>query len=159
MWKILEQKNTSVLNTSVSKVSFNKTLLNQKIRFCLFEPYMSFWLTPVLFPGKSHGWRSLVGCSLWGHKESETTKRLHFHRQSKRSMVFCSLARLFWTQVYYRTRQQKERRFLFNDLAISTIQLLSKHIKTRLGQEIGIHRKKQIKALENLSHLSDRFIT
>ena len=22
--------------------------------------------TPVLFPGKSHGWRSLVGCSLWG---------------------------------------------------------------------------------------------
>ena len=23
--------------------------------------------TPVLFPGKSHGWRSLVGCSPWGH--------------------------------------------------------------------------------------------
>ena len=23
--------------------------------------------TPVLFPGKSHGWRSLVGCSTWGH--------------------------------------------------------------------------------------------
>ena len=22
--------------------------------------------TPVLFPGKSHGWRSLVGCSPWG---------------------------------------------------------------------------------------------
>ena len=22
--------------------------------------------TPVLLPGKSHGWRSLVGCSLWG---------------------------------------------------------------------------------------------
>ena len=26
------------------------------------------WLpTPVLLPGKSHGWRSLVGCSPWGH--------------------------------------------------------------------------------------------
>ena len=30
-------------------------------------------------PGKSHGWRSLVGCSPWGHKESDTTERLHFH--------------------------------------------------------------------------------
>ena len=25
--------------------------------------------TPVLLPGKSHGWRSLVGYSPWGHKE------------------------------------------------------------------------------------------
>jgi len=24
--------------------------------------------TPVLLPGKSHGWRSLVGCSPWGHR-------------------------------------------------------------------------------------------
>ena len=23
--------------------------------------------TPVLLPGKSHGWRSLVGCIPWGH--------------------------------------------------------------------------------------------
>ena len=30
-------------------------------------------------PGKSHGWRSLVGCSPWGHEESDTTERLHFH--------------------------------------------------------------------------------
>ena len=35
--------------------------------------------TPVLLPGKSHGWRSLVGCSLWGHKELDTTEWLHFH--------------------------------------------------------------------------------
>ena len=35
--------------------------------------------TPVLLPGKSHGWRSLGGCSPWGHKESHTTERLHFH--------------------------------------------------------------------------------
>ena len=26
-----------------------------------------------------HGWRSLVGCSPWGHEESDTTERLHFH--------------------------------------------------------------------------------
>ena len=35
--------------------------------------------TPVLLPGKSHGRRSLVGCSPWGCSESDTTERLHFH--------------------------------------------------------------------------------
>ena len=35
--------------------------------------------TPVLLPGKSHGGRSLVGCSPWGLEESDTTERLHFH--------------------------------------------------------------------------------
>ena len=30
-------------------------------------------------PGKARGWRSLVGCSPWGLKESDTTERLHFH--------------------------------------------------------------------------------
>ena len=35
--------------------------------------------TPVLLPGKSHGRRSLVGCSPWGHEESDTTERLQFH--------------------------------------------------------------------------------
>ena len=35
--------------------------------------------TPVFLPGKSHGWRSLVGCRPWGHKESDTTERLPFH--------------------------------------------------------------------------------
>ena len=35
--------------------------------------------TPALLPGKSHGWRSLVGCSPWGHKESDTTEWLHTH--------------------------------------------------------------------------------
>ena len=35
--------------------------------------------TPVLLPGKSHGWRSLVGCSPWGHEELDMTERLHFH--------------------------------------------------------------------------------
>ena len=29
-------------------------------------------LTPVFLPGESQGWRSLVGCHLWGCTESET---------------------------------------------------------------------------------------
>ena len=46
--------------------------------------YSTYWRrqwypTPVLLPGKSHGWRRLVGCSPWGRKELDTTERLHFH--------------------------------------------------------------------------------
>ena len=35
--------------------------------------------TPVLLPGKSHGLKSLMGCTPWGRTESDTTERLHFH--------------------------------------------------------------------------------
>ena len=33
--------------------------------------------SPVLLPGKSHGQRSLVGYSPWGHKELDTTDQLY----------------------------------------------------------------------------------
>ena len=39
---------------------------------------------PVLLPGKSHGRRSLVGCSPRGHYELDTTERLHFHSSLSR---------------------------------------------------------------------------
>ena len=45
--------------------------------------------TPVVLPGKSHGWRSLVGYSPWGHKESDTTEWLHF-------LSFFSFLRTQW---------------------------------------------------------------
>ena len=41
------------------------------------EQDMGLWLRAL--PGKSHGWRSLMGCSPWGRYESGTTERLHFH--------------------------------------------------------------------------------
>ena len=37
--------------------------------------------TPVLLPGKTHRQRSLVGCSPWGHKESDMTEQLREHAQ------------------------------------------------------------------------------
>ena len=41
-------------------------------------PWKRKWQpTPVLLPGKSHGWRSLVGCSPRGCKESDTSERQH----------------------------------------------------------------------------------
>ena len=41
--------------------------------------HIHIYIAPVLLPGKSHGWRSLVGCSPWGREELDTTERLHFH--------------------------------------------------------------------------------
>ena len=35
--------------------------------------------TPVPLPGKSHGWRSLVGYSPWGRDQLDMTERLHLH--------------------------------------------------------------------------------
>ena len=47
--------------------------------FWLFRAIVTWHPTPVLLPGKSHGWRSVVGYSPWGCEESDTTERLHFH--------------------------------------------------------------------------------
>ena len=45
--------------------------------YCIW--WMRWHPTPVLLPGKSHGWRSLVGCSPWGREKSDMTERLHVH--------------------------------------------------------------------------------
>ena len=61
-------------------VSETKCLYEQYFDSCSFMVRRRQWHpTPVLLPGKSHGWRSLVGCSPWGHEESDTTERLPFH--------------------------------------------------------------------------------
>ena len=47
---------------------------------CILISWRRQWHpTPVLLPGKSHGWRSLLCCSPWGLEESDMTERLHFH--------------------------------------------------------------------------------
>ena len=40
--------------------------------------------TPVLLPGKSQGWKSLVGYSPCGYKESDMTERLHINNEGKK---------------------------------------------------------------------------
>ena len=49
------------------------SLCRNHVDFSLWHP------TPVFLPGKSHGWRSLEGCSLWGCWGLGITERLHFH--------------------------------------------------------------------------------
>ena len=46
--------------------------------YARIAPVQAMAPTPVLLPGKSHGWRSLVGCSPWGRWGSDTTEQLHF---------------------------------------------------------------------------------
>ena len=42
-------------------------------------PWRRKWQpTLILWPGKFHGWRSLVGYSPWGCKELDTTEQLHW---------------------------------------------------------------------------------
>ena len=62
-------------------ISFN--FLLRFLSLTLWSPSLLLWRrqwhpTPGLLPGKSHG-RSLVGCSPWGHEESDATGRLPFH--------------------------------------------------------------------------------
>ena len=43
-------------------------------------PWRRKWQpTPLFFPGKSHGQRSLMSHSPWGHKELNTTEQAHTH--------------------------------------------------------------------------------
>ena len=56
------------------------------VYFCFYFHYSRRWVwrrqwhpTTVLLPRKSHGRRSLVGCSPWCRQESDSTEWLHFH--------------------------------------------------------------------------------
>ena len=61
----------------------------------LWEQRRRWWHpTPVLLPGKSHGWRSLGGCSPWGREESDTTDfsfTFHFHTLEKEMATHSSV--------------------------------------------------------------------
>ena len=57
---------------------FKDQILEQKMLLVLIRR-RQWHPTPVLLPGKSHGWRGLVGCSPWGRQELDRTERLHFH--------------------------------------------------------------------------------
>ena len=56
-----------------------RTKWRYDIKLIQFVSWRRKWQpTPVFLPGESHGWRSLVGYSPRGRKESDTTQRLHF---------------------------------------------------------------------------------
>ena len=59
-------------------------LLSTVLESKILHPRIVIWRrqwhpTPVLLSGKSHGQRTLVGCSPWAGQESDTAERLHLH--------------------------------------------------------------------------------
>ena len=84
---LMGKKEDTTSDSTHQKVMRAGILLS--LKQCLFIPEFSeskavsrrrqWHPTPVLLPGKSHGRRSLVGCSPWGREESDMTERLHFH--------------------------------------------------------------------------------
>ena len=70
---------TAVYQTSLSFTISWSLLELWSIESVMLSNHLILCSTPVLLPGKSHGLRSLVGCSAWGRYESGTTERLHFH--------------------------------------------------------------------------------
>ena len=56
--------------TAVNRI--NLKLKNNTIYIgkCIWQP------TPIFLPEESHGQRSLVGYSPWGHRESDTTEQV-----------------------------------------------------------------------------------
>ena len=54
------------------------------------------------WPGKSHGQRSLVGCSSWGRKELGTTERLTLtHTHKTLSVVSCAAQEALVGYLFY----------------------------------------------------------
>ena len=61
----------------------------------MVQKVQTVYPTPVLLPGKSHGWRSLLGYSPWGRKESarlsDLTFTFHFHALEKEMATHSSV--------------------------------------------------------------------
>ena len=88
---------------------------------CLFNLYAEYIMrrrqwhpTPVLLPGESHGWRSLVSYSPRGRKESDTTERLYFTSLRKGRGTRDQIVNIHWIREKAR-EFQKNIDFCFID--------------------------------------------
>ena len=102
--------------------------------------------TPVLLPGKSHGRRSLVGCSPGGRKESDTTEWLHFHFSLSRigegngNPLQCSCLEnprdrgAWWAAIYGVSQSQTRLKRLSSSSSSSSISCNPKGVNNRWWQ-------------------------
>ena len=118
-----------------------------KARVTLLSWRRQWHPTPVLLPGISHGWRSLVGCSPWGRYESDTTEQLHFHfslsciGEGYGNPLQCSClenprdGRAWWAAIYGVTQSGTRLKWLSSSSTLlssnSTSEYISKRIESR----------------------------
>ena len=80
---------------TVKKRNLSGSKSNWLSASCFCQWRRQWQAIPVLLPGKSHGWRSLVGCSPWGREESDTTDdftfTFHFHTLEKEMATHSSV--------------------------------------------------------------------
>ena len=121
---------------------FLYSCINKKNIYIIFVLYIrrrQWHPTPVLLPGKSHGRRSLVGCSPWGREESDATERLHFHfllscigegngnpllpgeSQGRQSLVGCRLWGRTESDMTEATWRQQQQHIIYNIKIIYTL--------------------------------------
>ena len=78
--------------------------------------------TPVLLPGESHGWRSIVGHSPWGCKELDMTGQLTQQQVKKKSLFFSTL--LNQVKLIFLLHQLRKKHYHRDDLFLKGISKL-----------------------------------
>ena len=123
--------------------------------------------TPILLPGKSHGQRSLVGCSPWGPEELDMTEWLLFHfslsciGEGNGNPLQCSCLEnprdggAWWAAIYGITQNRTRLKWLSSSSSSSksTIQCftatLSGPLAVALVAAYGIAGKEEVGHKEN----------
>ena len=150
--EILQSKLISKLGTKVKPlvemelirdwVSFLEQHFSHFTMFCQHPQRRQWQPAPVLLPGKSHGQRSLVGCSPWGLEESDITERLHFHfslsciGEGNGNPVQCSCLENprdggAWWAAVYGVAQSRTRRKRLSSSSSNSQHLTSKRCRLR----------------------------
>ena len=105
------------------KGEFN-TMKHSIYKFFLLVMRVWCYHEGILLPGKSHGRRSLEGCSPWGPWGSDTTEQLHFHfslsciGEGNGNPLQCSClenprdGRAWWAAVYGVAQSQTQLKWL-----------------------------------------------
>ena len=89
LWKDFSQLRGSGASLVAQEVKCLPAMRETRVRSQVGKiPWRKKWQpTPVLLPGKFHGWSSLVGYNPWDHKESDTTEQLQWFTGEEESSV------------------------------------------------------------------------
>ena len=107
--------------------------------------------TPVFLPRKSHGRRSLIGCSPWGREESDRAQRLHFSlsciREGNGNPLQCYCLKnprdggAWWAAVYGVTQSRTRLKQLSSSSSCSRNQCKDKTISNLRNSKRYVQRR------------------